>query len=88
MTLKVEATYENGMLKLKEPLPMKEHEKVQLTIQPASQVLPSNQERAAGLARLLHFAGAVNIGHPTGADYESIDADLAKEYGGNPAETP
>ena len=26
-----------------------------------------------------HF-GAINLGYPTGADNESIDADLAKEY--------
>ena len=32
MTLTVEATYENGTLKLAEPLPLKEHEKVQVTI--------------------------------------------------------
>ena len=32
MTLTVEAIYENGMLKLKEPLPLKEHEQVRLTV--------------------------------------------------------
>jgi len=35
MNLTVEATYENGVLKLAEPLPLKEHEKVTITIQPA-----------------------------------------------------
>lgn len=30
-----------------------------------------------------HF-GSVDLGHPTGADNEGIDADLAKEYGANP----
>ncbi len=34
MTITVEATYENGMLKLGQPLPLQEHEKVQVTIQP------------------------------------------------------
>ncbi len=34
MTITVEATYENGMLKLGQPLPLKEHEKVQVTIHP------------------------------------------------------
>jgi hypothetical protein len=29
------------------------------------------------LARLMRHAGAVNLGHPTGVDNESIDADLA-----------
>jgi hypothetical protein len=41
----------------------------------------SEQERAAGLARLLRHAGAVNLGHPTGADNAAIDADLASAYG-------
>ncbi len=33
MTLTVEATYENGCLKLAQPLPLQEHEKVLVTIQ-------------------------------------------------------
>ena len=33
MTITVEATYENGTLKLSQPLPLKEHEKVQVTVQ-------------------------------------------------------
>ena len=35
MTLTIEATYENGVLKPAGPLPLKEHEKVTLMIQPA-----------------------------------------------------
>ena len=38
----------------------------------------SEQERAEALARLMRYAGAVNLGYPTGADNESIDADLAR----------
>jgi predicted DNA-binding antitoxin AbrB/MazE fold protein len=34
MPLTVEAVYENGVLKPAQPLPLKEHEKVQVTIQP------------------------------------------------------
>jgi hypothetical protein len=37
--------------------------------------------QAADLARLLAHAGAVDLGRPTGADNERIDADLAREYG-------
>ena len=37
--------------------------------------------RAADLARLLQHAGAADLGQPTGADNERIDADLAREYG-------
>jgi predicted DNA-binding antitoxin AbrB/MazE fold protein len=33
MTLTIEAVYENGVLKPKEPLPLKEHEKVTLIVQ-------------------------------------------------------
>jgi predicted DNA-binding antitoxin AbrB/MazE fold protein len=35
MPLTVEAIYENGVLKPVEPLPLKEHEKVRVTIEPA-----------------------------------------------------
>ncbi len=34
MTMTVDATYENGMLRLERPLPLKEHEKVRITVQP------------------------------------------------------
>jgi predicted DNA-binding antitoxin AbrB/MazE fold protein len=47
MTLTVEATYENGMLKLSQPVPLKDHEKVQITIHTE----PSRAERTAGLLR-------------------------------------
>jgi len=36
MTLTVEAIYENGVLKLLGPLPLKEQQRVQVTIAPAS----------------------------------------------------
>ena len=36
MSLTVEATYENGVLKPVTPLPLQEHAKVRLTIQPAT----------------------------------------------------
>lgn len=41
----------------------------------------SEWEAAEAMARLMGHAGAVNLGHPTGADSESIDVDLAQEYG-------
>jgi predicted DNA-binding antitoxin AbrB/MazE fold protein len=34
MAITVEATYENGVLKPAQPLPLREHEKVRLTIEP------------------------------------------------------
>lgn len=33
MTLTVEAVYENGVLKPAQPLPLKEHEKVRITVE-------------------------------------------------------
>lgn len=41
----------------------------------------TQEEREAALARLLRHAGSQDLGYPTGADNESIDADLAREYG-------
>jgi len=34
MALTVEATYENGLLRPAQPLPLKEHEQVEVTIRP------------------------------------------------------
>ena len=34
MTITVEATYENGVLKPAEPLPLKDHQKVRVTVEP------------------------------------------------------
>jgi predicted DNA-binding antitoxin AbrB/MazE fold protein len=36
MPLTIEAIYENGVLKPQQPLPLKEHERVQVTIAPKS----------------------------------------------------
>ena len=75
MTFTVEAVYENGVLKPAQPLPLKEHEKVRIT------VAASSTNRPADLTRLMAHAGAVDLGKPTGADNTGIDADLAREYG-------
>jgi predicted DNA-binding antitoxin AbrB/MazE fold protein len=45
MTLTVEAVYENGVLKPAQPLPLKEHEKVTITVHPGTTWV----ERTAGL---------------------------------------
>jgi hypothetical protein len=37
-------------------------------------------QQAADLTRLLRHAGASDLGEPTGADNNSIDAHLAREY--------
>ena len=41
----------------------------------------SAEELEAARERLRRHAGAANLGHPTGADNEKIDHDLAREYG-------
>ena len=46
MTLTVEAIYENGVLKPAQPLPLQEHEKVLVTVEPAR---PPIWERIAAL---------------------------------------
>ena len=45
MTLTIEAIYENGVLKPTQPLPLKEHEKVQIIVKPAT----SRVRQTAGL---------------------------------------
>ncbi len=45
MPIVVQATYENGVLKLAEPLPLGEHEKVRVTVEPEV----SWAERTAGM---------------------------------------
>jgi predicted DNA-binding antitoxin AbrB/MazE fold protein len=45
MAITVEATYENGVLKPSRPLPLQEHEKVQVTVTPTV----SHVRQTAGL---------------------------------------
>lgn len=47
MAIVVEATYENGVLKLAQPLPLDEHQKVRVTIEPGG----NWAERTAGLLK-------------------------------------
>ena len=41
----------------------------------------TEEESRAAWERLQRHLGAENLGYATGADNESIDADLAREYG-------
>jgi predicted transcriptional regulator len=41
----------------------------------------TEEESRAAWERLQRHMGAENLGYATGADNESIDADLAREYG-------
>ena len=42
--------------------------------------LQNEAEKQAARQRFRHHAGSINLGYATGADNESIDADLAKAY--------
>lgn len=48
----------------------------------------SEEELEAAREQLRRHAGAVSLGHPTGADNESIDRDLAREYANNHEDEP
>jgi len=47
MAITIEATYENGVLRPSQPLPLKEHEKIRITIEPET----SWAERTAGMLK-------------------------------------
>jgi predicted DNA-binding antitoxin AbrB/MazE fold protein len=63
MTLTVEAVYENGVLKPAQPLPLREHETVQVTVETRR----SWVEETAGI---MGFQGT-----PEEADYFALDPD-------------
>jgi predicted DNA-binding antitoxin AbrB/MazE fold protein len=64
MAITVEAVYENGVLKPLEPLPLKEHEKVQLIVRP-------HVSKLADSYGIMGFQGTVEE-----ADYFALDPDL------------
>jgi predicted DNA-binding antitoxin AbrB/MazE fold protein len=64
MSLTVEAIYENGTLKLAQPLPLKEHQHVRVTVEPKT----SWVEETAGI---MGFKGT-----PEEADYFAMDPEL------------
>lgn len=64
MPITVEAVYENGVLRPKEPLPLKEHEQVSLTVHPQTTWV----ERTAGI---MGFRGTVEE-----ADYFALSPEL------------
>jgi predicted DNA-binding antitoxin AbrB/MazE fold protein len=64
MTFTIAATYEDGILKLEQPLPLKENEKVQVTVRTE----PSMAERTSGLLGWTGDAATV--------DYFALDPGL------------
>jgi len=61
----------------------------ELAAERLSRTLPKPQQQPNGEKRgsIREFFGIVSLGHPTGADNESIDRDLAGEYGATHEET-
>jgi predicted DNA-binding antitoxin AbrB/MazE fold protein len=51
MAITVEAIYEDGVLKPAEPLPLKEHEKVRVTVEPAKESAASPPDEAERIVR-------------------------------------
>jgi predicted DNA-binding antitoxin AbrB/MazE fold protein len=64
MTLSVEATYENGVLKLEQPLPLKPHERVWVTVH-------RGVSRARQTAGLMGWKGSAEL-----ADRFAMDPEL------------
>lgn len=64
MALTVEAVYENGVLKPKVPLPLKEHEQVRITIQ-------ARVRNLADCYGIMGFTGTAEQ-----ADYFALDPEL------------
>lgn len=64
MAITVEAVYENGVLKLSEPLPFKEQEKVRVTVHTAKSPLLE----AYGI---MGFTGSAEL-----ADYYAMDPEI------------
>jgi predicted DNA-binding antitoxin AbrB/MazE fold protein len=64
MAITIEATYENGVLKPAEPLPLNEHEKVRVTVH-------------TGMSRARQTAGLMGwTGSPELADRFALDPEL------------
>ncbi len=58
MFVTVNAVYENGVLKLKEPLPFQEHEEVRVTVQVAQQTVVDGKEAVRRSYGLLGWKGS------------------------------
>jgi len=69
MTITVEATYEGGMLKLAQPLPLSEHEKVRVTVQTAT-------SRARQTHGLMGWTGSAEL-----AERFALDPELDPQEG-------
>ena len=64
-------------------LPLNEKERLKLAALIISDISnkPETNVEAKSAGGIREMFGSVSLGHPTGSDNESIDADLAREYG-------
>lgn len=64
--------------------PLGEGEKLELATLILEDISQSKKKKtnghSSGNGSLKELFGSVSLGHPTGADNEGIDADLAREY--------
>ncbi len=70
MTFTIEATYENGVLRPAQPLPLRDREKVELVIR-TTVLVPPDRARDEALQRLL----ALNL--PV-ADWEQMEGEIVR----------
>ena len=84
MTRTIEATFDGEVLLLDEPLDLKPNTRVRVTIETSDAPRISGKGSQGSLRELF---GSVDLGNPTGANNESIDADLAREYASTHEET-
>ncbi len=77
MTKTLEATFDGETLRPDEPLDLEPNTRVRVTIETTAAQQRKGNGAHGGLVELF---GSVDLGYPTGADNESIDADLAREY--------
>jgi predicted DNA-binding antitoxin AbrB/MazE fold protein len=69
MTITVAAVYENGVLKPAQPLPLQEHEQVQITVKPA-------------ISRVRLTAGLIGwTGSQEDADFVALSPELDPQEG-------
>jgi len=77
MTKIVGAAYDGKTFCPDEPLDLKPDTHVTLTIQ----IQPDATRNDCGTDSVAKYFGSIRLGYPIGADNDTIDADLAREYG-------
>jgi hypothetical protein len=77
MSITIDATYEDGVLKPAQPLPLSEHEKVRVTVE--QQTTPAQTAAPPGGPTLAERIVALARNLPPGA-LDSLPDDLAAEH--------